>query len=427
MKREKIAGAVAGSRVIACLLGLALLPVLASCDAQKGEAAVERKGGPGVDTPVLVRLGKFERGEISNRLAVAADLEAVAKADVYPEIPGPVFEILHREGDLVKRNEPVVRLVDEHLRLRVEEKRILAAQAKTQVKLKDLAHKESAEVVAQKKLRLEKAQNEYDRVKKLSEDPADGVISIEEVETKFFELSQARLEHQASIFLSAKFEAEHALAAESEKLADVDLRTAEYNLSQATLRSPIDGHVSFLVVKRGELVSASTKVFTVVDTSKLEARLHVPQRELSRLRAGLSVRILCEVFPDREFQGAIEVVNPVVDKQNGTIQVIVGVTDPTNFLKPGMFVNGEIILDTRADAILVSKKAVSYEDREPIVFLVKGKTAHRYLLKPGYSNREHIEVLGIVGADGKPADPFDGRLVVIGHSNLKEGSKVEVE
>jgi RND family efflux transporter MFP subunit len=404
---------------------LLLLAIVPSCDSARSEASA-----PSAETappPVLVRLGSFDRGEISNKLSVSADLEAVAKADLYPEIPGPVAEVLHRLGDPVRKGEPVVRLVDDHLKLLVETKRLMAVQAKGKVLQADVARREAAQTVALKKLRMEKAAAEYARIQRLSQDAQNGLVSSEEAEAKRYEFEEARIDHQTCLVQKEKYELDHAQALESQKLAEVELRTAEYNLSQATLRSPIDGRISYLEVKPGELITATSRVVTVVDTRKLEARLHVPQRELSRIRTGLPVRILCEVFPEKEFQASIDVVNPVVDKVNGTVEVVVGLSDPEGFLKPGMFVNGEVILDTRKEALLVPKKAVSYEDREPIVYLVKEKIAHRYLLKAGYSTRDRIEVLGLVATDGSPASTSDGTLVIIGHNNLKEGSRVEVE
>ncbi|MGH9360471.1 MAG: efflux RND transporter periplasmic adaptor subunit, partial [Thermoanaerobaculia bacterium] len=344
-----------------------------------------------------------------------------------PEIAGPVLQVLHRLGDPLKQGEPVIRLVDEHLRLIVEQKRILAAQARGKVQLADVARRECQEMVRQKAVRLEKARGEYERIQRLVENPARGLISREEADTKRYDLEQARSEHQTCLLQEEKSALEHAQSIEAEKLAQAELKTADYNLSQATLRSPIAGRISYLVVKPGELVSASTRVFSVVDTSRLEARLHVPQRELSRLREGLAVRILCEAFTEKEFRGSVEVVNPVVDRANGTVEVLVGVDDHDNFLRPGMFINGELVLDVKKDALLVPKKAISYEDREPIVYLVKDKVAHRYVVRPGYSTKDRIEILTLIGVNGEPADPADGRLVLIGHNNLKEGAKVEVE
>jgi ABC-type multidrug transport system ATPase subunit len=51
-------------RALLLLSGASLAAFLASCDAHRGEASSDEKG-PGAEAPVLVRLGKFDRGEIS--------------------------------------------------------------------------------------------------------------------------------------------------------------------------------------------------------------------------------------------------------------------------------------------------------------------------------------------------------------------------
>lgn len=395
-------------------------------------------GSPGAvmapeEMPVLVRLGSWERGEVLDKLPVSADLEAVSRADVYPEIPGIVKEVLHREGACVKKGDPILLMVDQELQLTVQQKEILLAQAQAKVRQADLAAKEGKEVARQKELLEEKARREFERLKTLSEDKRSGIISEEQVDAKRFDYEEAQINASMAKLTGQKYEQEHAQAVENERLARVDLDNARYKLSQATLRSPIDGAISSSQVKPGELIGGSTKVFSVVDTSRLEARLHVPQRELARIRAGLPVRILCDVFPDKEFLGSVDVISPIVDKESGTVELLVGVGDPEGFLKPGMFINGEIILDKATDAVLVTKKALSYENQEAILYLVKGGVARRFVLSSGYSSRTHVQVLTLTGLDGltlgakEPSTLYEWAPVEIGHNNLKDGSRVQTE
>jgi membrane fusion protein (multidrug efflux system) len=419
--------------VLALALSSLGLPFLASCGGARGDfpgaasAEGDKKDKDGAEPKVLVRLGKFERGDISNRLPVSADLEAVERADVPAEIAGVIREVLRREGDQVAKGDPVVRLVDDDLRLAVEMKRLLAQQAVGKVKQADVARREGEKAARQKSIGLQKAKDVYDRLAQLSREGGPGLIPKEEEEGKRLDVEQADVDLAAATLDIEKRQLAYEEAIHSERLAQIELETAEYKLSQTVLRSPIDGAISHLVAKRGERVSTTEAVFKVAATSRLEARLHVPQRELARVRVGLDVVITCEVFPERTFSGKVEVVNPVVDEETGAVRVIVGVTDPEGFLKPGLFVGGEIVLDTRRESLLVPKKAVSYVNREAVVFLVKDGVASRFVMTPGYSTRDHIEVLRLTAEDGTAADPLDGELVLVGHNNLRHGSRVEVE
>ena len=374
---------------------------------------------------VLVRLGEFKRGSVSRRLEVSADLEAVEHADVPAEISGVISEVLKREGDTVKAGEPVVLLDVTRFQLEVDTKTILAAQAKDKVRQADVARRDGEKQKKQKELLLGKARDAFERLNELSKDGSPEIVSEEQREEKRIEWEQAQIDHDASVLQEEKYRLEYDDATHNAKLADVDLKTAQYNLSQAKLESPIDGVIHYLDAKPGELVSTTGHVFSVTSIGRLEARLHVPQRELASLREGLVVEITTKVFPEEVFKGRVEVVNPVIQKDNGTVQVLVGIEDPAGLLKPGLYVSASIVLETHEDVLLVPKKAISYINKKPILFLVRDGVAHRYSLEPGFTNRDHIEVLGLRAMDGSAGSADDGALVLVGHNNLKEGTKVE--
>ncbi len=417
---------------IALLVGLA---ALSGCW-QPTEGATVDSAGSGsseLDPPVLVRLGEFTRGTVSSTLRVHADLVAVERAEVYPEISGVVGAVLAREGDTVEKDQPIVQLRDEELRLTAEVKDVMREQAGTRVRQSELAVEELSGTAETKRLLVEKARSEFERLAELysEEAGAESIISKEEYEGKRYALEEARLNAAAAEIQLAKARADLTLAQQSAREAELQHRTAEYQLSRAVLRSPISGGLTFLELRPGELVGPSTLAFSVVDPAQLEARLFVPQRELGRLAVGQLVRIESEVFPGELFRGTVDVINPAVDPENGMVRVIVGVDDPHALgrLRPGMYISGEIVVETRDDALLVSKKAIVYENQKPILFLVQEDVAHRYLVEKGHSSAESVEVLGITDASGTRLTeiPAGARPVVQGHNNLRDGSRIEEE
>lgn len=388
-----------------------------------------------VEPAVLVKLGEFEIGTISRKLPVSADLEAVARAEVPSEVSGVIAEVLRREGDPIHRGDAVLRLEDKSQRLVVETKRILDKQAKGKVKQADIARREGKQMSEQKKLALDQARAVYDRTTQLSAADGPDIISTEEKDEKRVAYEQAQIDFATAALQKDRYEIEYQDANQSAELASVELETAEYELSRRTLVAPIEGVISYLRVKPGEPLAASAHAYTVVDTSRLEARLQVPQRDLPSIRKGLEVAIRTEVYPETEtdpIPGEIDVVNEEIDPDTGTLELIASIREVVEpgarrRLLPGLFVTVDIILDTRIDAVLVPKRAVSYVNKEPVIFLVQDGIAHQYTVSPGYSNRDSIEVLGLRAVNGSEADVSDGQLVLIGHNNLKEGTPVEVE
>jgi len=419
------------------------------------DPAAEKAGGE--EKPrEPVRLGTFSIGDVSTRLSVDADLEAIREADVFPEVTGIIDRIAlrdaengieFREGDPVKKGDAVVLLVDDELRLVKENKELLLEQSRGKLDLASLAVREAEAAVRQKTVLVEKATKEWDRVR----DRAGRIVSPEEADQKRYAMEQAKGDLESANLAVERARLEESQAQQNVRLAAKELDTASWNHSRTVLRSPVDGYVSFLDLKAGELVSQSSKAFSVVDPRRLEARVWVPQRELRRLREGQEVEIRSEVWPDVEkpFVGRVAVVNPVIEKDSGTVRVIVEVDDPSLRLKPGMYIDAEVITETHRATLLVMKKAILYENQQPVIFLAKDGVAKRYSLEAGISTKDVIEVLSLVHlpsegekASGAESTPVDlaarevredrvelvaGKLVVAGQNKLEDGMLVRIE
>ena len=429
-------------------------PPGASADAK---STTDAGGAASAGGRELVRLGSFELDEISTHLSVAADLEAVKEADVFPEVSGIIREVRKREGEAVRADEVVVQLIDDELRLVQENKQIALEQARTKLELARLAVREALAVVDQKAVLLEKARTEWDRVSGL--DSERGIVSPEEADQKRYAKVQAEMDHTAAQLAVDRSRLEEDQAEQGVDLANKELATADLNLRRTSLVSPIDGMISLLDLHPGELIGPSAMAFAVVDTSRLEARVHVPQRDLRRIEVGQRVLIHCEVFADAErpFEGRVSVINPVIDPATGTVRLIVEVDDSSGRLKPGMFIDAEVITETRKDSLLVSKKAIIYENKDPVIFLEEDGVARRYILEPGLSSETSVEVLGLrrrstdspLSGDGLLAggravdlnlrksrehsdggvgvDLARGSLVLVGQNKLQDGRAVQPE
>jgi membrane fusion protein (multidrug efflux system) len=146
--------------------------------------------------------------------------------------------------------------------------------------------------------------------------------------------------------------------------------------------------------------------------------LHVPERQLGKLRVGHAASLEVDALEGEDFEGRIDRISPVVDPATGTVKVTIEVRDRTRRLKPGMFARVNIVHDVHAGAMLVPKDAIIAEDRESCVFVVRDSTAYRQTVETGYVNSSHIEVLSGV-------DEGD-TVVTIGKGSLKDSTRVEM-
>ena len=168
----------------------------------------------------------------------------------------------------------------------------------------------------------------------------------------------------------------------------------------------------------GDQVTIGQQLFEVVDFNSIVARIFVPERHLLALRPGLVARVSTPASLGREYKGRVDRISPVVDASSGTVKVTVDIGGQPG-LRPGMYVDVALVLDTRPDALLIPKKALVYDEEQMFVYRVDSDNiAHKLEVIPELVDRDHV----------LPAQGFSaGDLVIVaGQTGLKDGALVEI-
>lgn len=346
------------SRFLLTVLGGSLLIfpfLLSGCG---GEAQSKDPSEP-TATATPVEIATVETGTASAHFSGTASLEAEDEATVVARVGGVVEQIFVEEGQFVESGAPLVQLDDDRLRLEVQR----------------------AEVT------LAKLQRVYERMETMRDKQ---LVSAEEYE-------QTRSEYEA------------------QKVAH-DL--AKLELEHTTVRAPISGMVSKRHVKTGNMVRANDATFEITDFNPLWAVMHVPERELDKLRVDQPATLRLDALPEKSFSGTVKLISPTVDSETGTFRVVVEIRDPSRTAKPGMFGRVRVQYDSRDNALLVPKSAVIEEDDVSSVFVIRDTVAHRTTVTTGYTDENRVEIVdGLTDGD---------TVVVSGNSALRDSAAVEV-
>ncbi len=308
---------------------------------------------------VPVKVHRVQQGSISSYMLYNAKVEAEETVDVYAHGSGLVKRVLAEEGDAVAVGQVVVHLVDHHLKL---------AEAEAQVAYRKL-------------------ESNFKRRKEIY---SRNLLSKEEYERDEFDLEQARIRWQR----------------------------AQLDLDHASVRSPISGIVAERIVKLGDRIGPTTKLYVLVNMKSLISRAHIPGSELPNISVGQPARITTDLIPDVNFPGRIIRISPVVDPNSGTFRVTLAIDDAEGKLRPGLFVTTRIVTATHDRALLVPKRAVVYDDGYPHVFVVEDSTARKIQLDVGFEDTRNLEALSGVS----PGDS----IVVVGQNGLKDQARVRV-
>ncbi|MBO8044203.1 efflux RND transporter periplasmic adaptor subunit, partial [Pseudomonas aeruginosa] len=134
--------------------------------------------------------------------------------------------------------------------------------------------------VAQSEAQMRKLENNYQRAQKLV---GQQMVSAADVDQLRFDLENVRAQY----------------------------RLATLELSYTTVVAPISGVIASRSIKTGNFVQINTPIFRIVDNSRLEATLNVPERELATLRAGQPVTLAADALPGQSFTGTVDRIAPV--------------------------------------------------------------------------------------------------------------------
>ncbi|WP_305804020.1 efflux RND transporter periplasmic adaptor subunit [Stenotrophomonas sp. YIM B06876] len=346
------------SGICAAALIISTSLLLGGCSAGGEEAQAKTQTEQKAVDAVPVEAAKATRRAVAASYTGTAALEPRAESQVVAKTSGVALAVLVEEGQPVKAGQPLVRLDADRARL----------------------------AVAQGEAQMRKLENSYHRAQKLV---AQQLISAADVDQLRFDLENARAQY----------------------------RLATLELSYTTVVAPISGVIASRAIKTGNFVQINTPIFRIVDDSRLEATLNVPERELATLRAGQPVTLLADALPGQSFTGKVDRIAPVVDAGSGTFRVVSAFDGHAGQLQPGMFGRLRIDYDQRADALVVPRLAL-LDDGDPAVFKVEADKVRRVAVKLGYAEGPWVEIReGLAEGD---------RVVTAGKVALRDGTGVQV-
>ena len=199
--------------------------------------------------------------------------------------------------------------------------------------------------------------------------------------------------------------------------ARADLELSKLRLDYADIRSPIAGVVTHRQVEVGDDITTNQDLFVVADFDPLLARVHIPEKDLGKVRVGQSAYLEAESLPGQPFIGRVARMSPIVNPDSGTLKVTVEVHDARE-LKPGSFVTVNIVTRVKPDALVIPKKALILESDMDRVYHIVGDTARVVRVERGLSDAERVEILSGLS----PGD----LVITRGQDGLPDGARVRI-
>ena len=191
------------------------------------------------------------------------------------------------------------------------------------------------------------------------------------------------------------------------------------------LRSPIDGVITGRYNEPGDLFTmggnadGGVGVLQVMQINRLKAIVALSEQYYPQVYKGMKVKVMAEVYPDKEFEGVVNIVYPAINATTHTFNVEVLVPNAKEVLRPGMFARTEFNMGSRKSLVVPDvavQKQMGVNDR--YVYVIKDGVAERRVVTLGRQVGQQVEILSGV-TEGE-------EVAITALSKIKNGTSVEV-
>lgn len=319
----------------------------------------EKKAAAGfTPPPVPVEVAEATRGEVKETLHALGTIEAAEQVKVTAEIDAIARQLPFDEGRLIRKGQVLAVLNDSEL----------AAEARRAQAIRDQA-----------RLTFER----FDQ------------LSREKIAS-----SQDRDNARAAL-----------------QVAEANVRLAQARLGKTRVVAPFSGVVGSRLVSPGAYLRAGDAIAELARIDTVKVAFAVPERYLADLRRGAGVTVTTVAFPGKEFEGTVNVVDPILDPGTRSARLTAVIPNQGGELRPGMSADVTAVLAERPQAVTVPDEAVFAEGDRNFLFVVQpDSTVVRRAVKLGARQPGRVEVQeGLQGGE---------KVVRAGHQKLFDGAKV---
>lgn len=305
--------------------------------------------------PVEIRAPKL--GNARQQIEAVGSLRSNESVILRPEIAGRITEILFEEGQPVKRGTPLVRLDASIARAQV-------AQARASIVL---------------------SRANYARADELFGKGAGTQRSKDEATAK--------------------------LAADEASLA-----LAQATLDKSTILAPFDGVLGLRQVSVGDYVNPGQAMVNLEGLDQLKVDFRIPEVYSRLVAVNQVINLRLDALPGSSFEGKVYALDPALDPNGRAAILRARLPNSDKQLRPGMFTRVTLIVEDRANAVLVPETALVPSGQDITVFKVVNGKAMQTKLRIGLRRAGEVEVLeGLAATD---------RIVVEGGVKLRNGQFV---
>ncbi len=220
------------------------------------------------------------------------------------------------------------------------------------------SHKQKGEIIA----RID------DRLRKLAVERAQQSLDKE----------TADWERQQALYKGGAVTEQAFIAAKNNYLSAKNaLDRATKELDDALVRAPFTGVIYEKTAEEGTFVNVGSQLGSLIDVSKLKAKVLISESDVYLLKLGQSVEITAEALPNKSFRGNISFISPTTDATHQYIVELSLDQASSGMLKAGTFVQANFSIPLNKQSLTIPRSSLLGSIKDASVFVVTNAKANR--------------------------------------------------
>jgi multidrug efflux pump subunit AcrA (membrane-fusion protein) len=285
--------------------------------------------------------------KITESVYASGTIKSKNQYQVFSTVNGLIEELIAKEGDLIKKGDPILRIQNISSRINAENAKLAADLASFNVhgdKLNEL--KENIDLA---RLKLKSDSSLFERQKNLWSQQIGTKFDLEQRELAF---NNSLTNYQTAILRYN----------DTKKQLDFSAKQAKNNLDISTsmendfiVKSETDGRLYDIIKEKGEMLSPQTPVAIIGDANDFEIEMQVDEYDITRIKIGQKIILTLDSYKGKAFEAVVTKINTIMNERTRSFTITGEFTVKPPIIYPNLSVEANIVIQTKDNVLTIPR------------------------------------------------------------------------
>jgi HlyD family secretion protein len=315
---------------------------------------------------------------ISESVYASGIVKSKNQYQVYSTVNGLIQEILVSEGDVVKKGDPIMKLLNEPSKLNAINAKLSADYTDLKVNADKLSEAKANAELAKSKMKNDSLL--FERQRSLW---SQGVGSKVDFEQRELAYKSSTTNYQSARIRYDELKRQIEFASNQAK---TNLKISTTLAGDYVIKSDMDGMVYKIIKEKGEFANTLNPLAIIGDATEFFIEMKIDEYDISRIRKGQKVLFTMDSYKGKVFEAKVEKIEPLMNEQSRSFTVDAQFISKPDVLYPNLSIEANIIIHSKKGALTIPR---NYLVNDSMVIVNKDE---KRTVKIGLMDYQKVEI-----------------------------------